>query len=170
MLYTEHSAITDFDSANLVVAPLAGGAPTTVLRGGYYGRYLPTGLTSPTRSERDGGHLIYVEQGTLYAVPFDLGRLETVGQAVPVLDGLASNSATAGAQVAFSPTGTLVYLPGATRSPSQPIDWMTRDGKIAPLLAEPANWADPDSHLTASSSRWRSPTAGEATSSSTTSL
>ncbi len=40
VLYTEHSAIGGWDGANLVIAPLAGGTPKVVVRGGYYGRYL----------------------------------------------------------------------------------------------------------------------------------
>jgi serine/threonine-protein kinase len=83
VLYTEHSSGIGFDLANLVVAPLTGGAPTVVLRGGYSGRYIPTGLASPTRSERAGGHLIYMKQGTVFAVPFDLDHLETIGPAMP---------------------------------------------------------------------------------------
>ena len=38
VLYTEHSRVDSFDAANLVVAPLTGGAPKIVARGGYYGR------------------------------------------------------------------------------------------------------------------------------------
>ena len=44
VLYTEHNAGSAFDGANLVVAPLAGGSPKIVVRGGYYGRYVPSGL------------------------------------------------------------------------------------------------------------------------------
>ena len=43
VLYTEHSATGGWDRANLVIAPLAGGAPKVVVRGGYYGRYVPSG-------------------------------------------------------------------------------------------------------------------------------
>ena len=42
-----------------------GAAGKVVLRGGYHGRYVPT------------GHLLYVHAGTLYGVRFDLDRLET---------------------------------------------------------------------------------------------
>ncbi len=44
LLYTEHSAVPGFDRANLVIAPLSGGTPKVVVRGGYYGRYVPSGL------------------------------------------------------------------------------------------------------------------------------
>jgi serine/threonine-protein kinase len=130
VLYTEHSSTGGFDAANLVVAPLAGGTPKVVVRGGYYGRYVAS------------GHLVYMQQGTLFAVPFDLSRLETIGQAVPAIEGLRSNPDSAGAQVDFSSEGTLAYVPGTAVSVANPIDWMTREGKTSPLRAAKADWAN----------------------------
>ena len=60
-----------FNSANIEVLSLKSGRVKVVRRGGYFGRYLPS------------GHLIYFRQGTLYGVPFDLGRLETRGAPCP---------------------------------------------------------------------------------------
>ena len=77
VLYTAHSNVTGFDDATLVVQPLPDGAPKIVHRGGYYGRYVPS------------GHLVYVHQGTLFAEAFDLARLEPTGQPVPVIEGIA---------------------------------------------------------------------------------
>ena len=140
VLYTEHSAPDKWDNATLVVAPLSGASSKVILRGGYYGRYVPA---SPTAGggRGAGGHVIYMNQGTLFAVRFDLDRLETVGQAVPVFDGIASSSAvTGGAQLAVGPDGTLVYSPGGSGSVTVPIDWITRDGKTSVLRAAQANW------------------------------
>ena len=106
VLYTEHSSIDNFNGANLVIAPLSGGTPKVVVRGGYYGRFVPSGRASTTR-----GHVIYMNQGTLFAVPFDLDRLETSGPAVPALDRVAMNPGTGGVQLAVSSDGTLVYVP-----------------------------------------------------------
>jgi serine/threonine-protein kinase len=131
VLYTEHSSMTGFDGGNLMVAPLSGGTPKVVVRGGYYGRYVPS------------GHLIYIQQGTLFAVAFDLDRLETIGQAVPALEGVTANPGTAGAQLAFSLDGTLVYVPGTVAAATNPIDWMTRDGKTSALRAGKADWLNP---------------------------
>jgi dipeptidyl aminopeptidase/acylaminoacyl peptidase len=131
-----------FETANLVVAPLAGGAPTVVVRGGYYGRYVPSERGSATRAEREGGHLVYMRQGMLFAVRVDLDRLETIGQAVPALEGLAANPGNGGAQLAVSSEGTLVYVPG-TAANANPIDWMTRDGQTSVLRATKAAWANP---------------------------
>ncbi len=144
VLYTEHRAGNGFDSANLVVAPLAGGVPKIVMRGAYYGRYVPSGSDSPATPKRsEGGHLLYVQQGTLFAVPFNLDRLETAGQAVPAIDGLSANQSIGSASVALSADGTLVYVPGSAQSNVKSIDWMTRDGKTSTLRAAKTGWANP---------------------------
>ena len=122
--------MTNWDGAN-PSSRLSGGAPKIVVRAGYYGRYVPS------------GHLIYLQQGTLFAVRFDLDRLETIGQAVPALEGLSANpGVTGGAQLAVSAEGTLVYVPGTAATANQ-IDWMTRDGKTSVLRAAKADWANP---------------------------
>ena len=89
VLYTEHSATDQLGRGQPRRRARSSGeaAPKVVVRGGYYGRYVPSGLASPKRAEREGGHLIYMQQGTLFAVRFDLDRLETVGPAVPALEG-----------------------------------------------------------------------------------
>ena len=63
VLYTGHSKGTGFDDGNIVVQQLPAGHRTIVQRGGYYGRYLPS------------GHIIYVHEATLFAIPFDTDRL-----------------------------------------------------------------------------------------------
>ncbi len=70
-----------WDDASLVVQALPTGARTLVQRGGYHGRYLPSGLGSPERAGREGGHLVYLHDGTLFAAPFDLDRLAVTGPA-----------------------------------------------------------------------------------------
>ena len=83
------------------------------------------------------------KKGTLFAVRFDLDRLETIGQPVPALEGLTADPASGGAQLAFSSEGTLVYVPGIAATTANPIDWMTRDGKTSVLRATKADWANP---------------------------
>jgi serine/threonine-protein kinase len=146
VLYTEHSASDNWDNATLAVAPLSGESSRVILRGGFYGRYVPAssagGGGRPGRSA--SGYLIYMNQGTLFAVRFDLDRLETSGQAVPVFDGVASSSTvTGGAQLAVGPDGSFVYLPGGSGSLTVPIDWITRDGRTSVLRAAKANWNNP---------------------------
>jgi serine/threonine-protein kinase len=84
-----------------------------------------------------------MQQGTLFAVRFDLTRLETIGQAVPAVEGVAADPGGGAAQLAVSSEGTLVYVPGTATTVGRPIDWLTRDGKTAVLRAANANWANP---------------------------
>ena len=142
ILYTA-GASGGFEDANIVVQPLPSGTPKVVQRDGYYAHYLPSGLGSPKRAAREGGHLVYVHEGTLFAAPFNVERLETTGQAVPVVEGVSGNTGTGGAQFAVSESGTLVYVPGQGIGQDVPINWMDRMGKTTVLRAASGNWSNP---------------------------
>jgi serine/threonine-protein kinase len=129
VLLTITRSLGSFRDADLVVQPLPSGARKVVVRGGSYPRYVRS------------GHLVYVHDGTLLAAPFDLNRLEVTSQPVIVIEGVSSNAASGGAQVAISANGTLVYLPGPSPS-AIPISWMSHDRGLALLRASPANWDD----------------------------
>jgi serine/threonine-protein kinase len=138
VLYTEHSAVVGFDGANIVAAPISAdpsakaGPSKVVVPRAYYGRYVPS------------GHLLYIQQGTLFAVPFDPVRLETTGPAVTAIEGLMSSTSSGGAQVDVAREGTVAYVEGpVTNSIANPIDWITRDGKTSVLRKEVSDWQDP---------------------------
>ncbi len=131
VLYTANTNPIGFDSARIIVQPLPGGTPKTLVRAGYYGRYLPS------------GHLLYVQQGTLFAARFDVDRLEMIGSAVPIIENVANNSASGGAELAFSDTGTLAFVPGRTLTAALPILWVDRQKQFRPLRREPTVWSDP---------------------------
>ena len=82
----------NFTNAWLAVQPLPTGTPHIVQRGGFYGRYLPS------------GHLTWVHDGTLFAAPFDLTTLAVTGPAVPVVPGVLSSTISGNAQVDVSHT------------------------------------------------------------------
>jgi serine/threonine-protein kinase len=140
VLYTVSAAVGDFANAWLAVQPLPSGTSHIVQRGALYGRYLPTGLGSAKPAEREGGHLTWVHDGTLFAAPFDLITLAVTGPAVPVVSGVLSSTSSGNAQVEVSHTGTLVYLPGRENASAYRLDWLTRDGKMTPVRATPASW------------------------------
>jgi len=106
-----------FNSANIEVLSLKSGRVKVVRRGGYLGRYLPS------------GHLIYFRQGALYGVPFDLGRLETHGAPSALLEDLADSEGAASGRVSFSRTGILLYASAARRAGVAPIAWLDSAGK-----------------------------------------
>ena len=75
------------DKTTIDVVTLATGERKTLIHGGASPQYLATA---------DGaGHLVYVNQTTLFAIPFDLRTLETRGTAVPVVDDVASRERSA---------------------------------------------------------------------------
>ena len=72
VLYTKRTSPGD---SVIEVAPLSDETPRVVVPGGYFGRYVPSGLGARTGGKRDAGHLVYMQEGTLFAVPFNLDRL-----------------------------------------------------------------------------------------------
>jgi serine/threonine-protein kinase len=81
------------------VLSLETGEYRILLEDGGFARYVRT------------GHLVYVTEGVLTAVPFDLGRLELTGEPVPILEGVRTEAREGTAHFAFSANGTLVYVP-----------------------------------------------------------
>jgi DNA-binding winged helix-turn-helix (wHTH) protein/Tol biopolymer transport system component len=131
VLFTASAATVGLDDAAIEVMQLKTGERKTLLHGGYFGRYLP------------GGHLLYLHQGVLFAVAFDLMRLEVLGTPVPVLDDVAGNAARGGGQFDFSGTGTFVYLAGKTAAKSWPIMLLDSSGKIEPLVTTAGVYGNP---------------------------
>jgi Tol biopolymer transport system component len=131
VLFTAHTATTAFDGANIEVMSLADHSRKTLVRGGTFGRYLPS------------GHLVYVNRGTLFAVPFDVDRLEVHGTPAPVLDQVGYSAANGWAQLDFSQTGTLIYRSGDAGGGLFTVQWLDAAGKTQPLLAKPDAYQRP---------------------------
>jgi eukaryotic-like serine/threonine-protein kinase len=90
------------------------------------------------------GHLVYSQNGNLMAVPFDPGRLEVTGAAVPALEGvMQSVGPGATAQYSVSDTGTLVYIPAGSETVKRQLLWVTRGGLEQPLPAPPHEYDNP---------------------------
>jgi Tol biopolymer transport system component len=136
-LFTGDTVAGGYEDANIEVLSLKTGQWKAVQRGGYFGRYVPT--------SNGAGHLVYVHQGTLFAVGFDLDRLEVRGTPAPLLDDVAGNAATGGGQFDVARNGTLAYLSGKSRAVnlSWPVAWMDSTGKTQPLLATPGLYFNP---------------------------
>ena len=112
------------DNFTIDVVSIADRARKTLARGVGSPRYLPS------------GHLVYTRKATMFAVPFDLERMETRGTAVAVLDDVAYDPVANGAQYDVSRTGTLVYRRRGGDS-SATVQWLDTTGKQEPLLARP---------------------------------
>ena len=95
---------------------------------GLVARYLPT------------GHIVYLS-GTspgpynLFAVPFNLDKLETTGGPVPLINNIFS--------YAVSDSGTLVYIAGTdTELPQRTLVWVDMNGKEEAISAPPNFYDD----------------------------
>jgi Tol biopolymer transport system component len=137
VLFTASTQPVSLDSANIDVVSLRTGERKTVQRGGFAARYLAT-------SNRTG-HLVYLRQSTLFAVPFDPGRLALAGEPRPILEDVGTG--TAAGVFAFSGTpsgpGTFVYVARKATQKGWPISWLDSAGKTEPLHAQPGDYRAP---------------------------
>jgi len=125
-----------WDNAQIVIQSIDSGDRKVIVQGGSDARYVST------------GHLLYVRQGTLFAVAFDPERLLTTGNPFPVADSIRqANSlnlggintggiggSTGAAQFAVSQDGLFAYVPqdaaaGAVRT----LSWVDRQGRETAL-------------------------------------
>jgi eukaryotic-like serine/threonine-protein kinase len=84
------------------------------------------------------GWAFFVEDGVLFAQPFDEDRLELSGEPLRVIDGV-SVTAYGRAPFAVSPGGVLAYSAGLIGVPSV-LRWFARDGSSADAVAEPGRY------------------------------
>jgi len=134
---TRGNAPNRWDLAEIVVQSLASRERKVLWRGGSDARYVPT------------GHLVYALGNTLFALPFDLDRLEVSGGPVPVLDGLQraplGGSQTGTAHYAVSDGGTVLYAMGGIGIGTQArtLVWVDRKGRQEDLAAPPRPYVAP---------------------------
>jgi serine/threonine-protein kinase len=81
-----------------------------------------------------GGHLLYARRdGVVVAVPFDLDRLETTGEAVPVLENVDVRASSGFAPLVWSASGALVYVRGVGGSARNTIVRVDHAGGVTPI-------------------------------------
>jgi serine/threonine-protein kinase len=131
VLFTSNSSRSNWESATVVIQSIATGTRTTVQSGGYYGRYVPT------------GHLIYVQQGLVFAKTIDISQPETTGTPVPVVGSVLGGTGSGAAHLAVSLQGTMVYASRPRSEGPTPMVWMDRSGRTSSLLETPVNWRSP---------------------------
>ncbi len=149
ILFTTNTHGSNYDDANIEVISLKTGERKTVERGGYSPRYLAT--------SNGTGHLIYLHQSTLFAVPFAPGHLAATGSPVPVLYNVSGDNVYGGNYSfaeASSGLGTFVYLSGNGQG-TWSISWVDSSGDRQPLHTPPGRYFTPRFSPTASGWRFR---------------
>ena len=124
-----------WDRGQIVVQTLKSGTRKVVHDGGRDARYLAT------------GHLVYALAATLFAVPFDLKRLEAGPAAVPLVEGVQGSSSGA-AEFSFSGNGSLIYVPGpdyfgpGSAAPNL-LAFIDRKGSVEAMKLPPGSYGYP---------------------------
>jgi serine/threonine-protein kinase len=131
ILFSAYRSLAGLDGASIEVVSLPDARRKTLVRGGTWGRYLPS------------GHLVYMNGGTLFAVRFDRERLEVQGTPTPVLEDVAYSASVGSAQMDFSRTGTLVYRSSKAGSGLVTVQWLDESGNTRHLLPVPGNYMSP---------------------------
>jgi eukaryotic-like serine/threonine-protein kinase len=121
-----------WNKARIVVQSLTSGKRVTLIDGGSDARYVST------------GHIVYALRGIVYAVAFDLQRLELTGSPMPIVEGVsrATGSQTGAAHFSVSDTGSLVYIPGSVAAAAGlgetlQLALIDRSGRVEPLPLAP---------------------------------
>jgi serine/threonine-protein kinase len=121
------------DEADVVVQQVPRGARKVVRRGAHHGRYLRS------------GHLVYVQNGTLFAQPFDVRRLEPAGPPAAAIARFTEPQSAPDEAIPFdiSDAGALVFAPPRDVTDEASIESFDRDGMATSLSATPVNWSNP---------------------------
>jgi Tol biopolymer transport system component/predicted Ser/Thr protein kinase len=139
VLYAQNTT-ADPDTGTVEVLTLEDHRKKTLLHGGAFPRY----VASSSRASSRWGHLLYVFHGAVFALPFDLDRLETDGTAVRMLDDLAGIEGRTAGKFDVSQTGTLVYQKGAVQPRALvTVQWQDAAGLREPILASPGDYRSP---------------------------
>jgi serine/threonine-protein kinase len=90
------------------------------------------------------GHLLFTRADSLWAVPFDVGRLDVAGEPSPVLEGIQTTQDGIG-RFALGGNGSLVYVSGDAAIPLQAstLVWVDRNGQETELAAPAAPYRSP---------------------------
>jgi len=122
----------NWNDGQIVAHSLETGERKVLIEGGSDARYVPT------------GHLVYVLDGTLLAVPFDVDKLEVTGGPKPMAENIATAGVTTGAaHFSVSDTGALIYVTGSGLAARSTLVWVDRDGGETALAAEPREYTYP---------------------------
>ncbi len=119
------------DEGNRIEAiDVSSGERKILHHGGSYARYAGT------------GHLLFINDGTLFALAFDPERLETSGAPMPVLQGVATSNLDAG-HLGLSSDGMLAYVADTDSTEAFPIAWANRRGALETLIETPGIYGGP---------------------------
>jgi Tol biopolymer transport system component len=131
VLFTTTALTGGLDAAHVTVLDLQTGTRTVLVRGGSHAQYVRS------------GHLVYAAAGSVWAIAFDLARVETRGTPVPII-GQVVTTATGGVNAVVAGDGTLAYVSGAGGvGAARTLVWVSRQGQETSIVAPPRAYVYP---------------------------
>ena len=110
-------------SAAIGLLRLDTGERRALVEGGTHPHYLPS------------GHLVFLQAGSVLAVPFDVRSLQVKGAPVAVIEGVITTGGAAGfAQLGVSQSGSIAYVSGR-QVLGITLVWVDRRGVVQPVAA-----------------------------------
>jgi Tol biopolymer transport system component len=97
---------------------------------------------APSTVKGSAGHILFVRENTLMALPFDAASAKAVGEAFPLVEGVSLTSNITYLPVSASDNGVLLYLAGGISRTNQ-IGWFDRSGKSLGAVGAPGLVAVP---------------------------
>jgi Tol biopolymer transport system component len=93
---------------------------------------------APASPGSHAGHLLFIRENNLMAIPFDAETAQAAGAVFPVAEGVSTSLANAGyAPVSVSENGVLVYSTGQTGGGTNQVAQYDRGGKFLGIVSEP---------------------------------
>ena len=115
-----HDVAVDGETEEDIDVVSKSGERKTVHHGGNFARYLPS------------GHLVYVRETTMWAVPFNFDRMAVTGAPQPVVEEVN------GPDFDISSTGVAVYVSSRQElSTPYAVWWLDETGRTTPLIGTP---------------------------------
>ncbi len=119
------------DTAGIYAGSIDGAPPVRILPDLSRAVYVPAAGGSRT------GHLLFLREDTLMALPFDSDKLRATGALVPLAEELSLAANTGFGAFSASENGVLVYRSGGF-SRDRSLVWLDRQGKqLAAVVSEP---------------------------------
>ncbi len=106
VLFVSFNALLGQGQSRIEVVDVKSGRRKTLHEGGSQPRYSPT------------GHILYVHEGTLHALPFDANKLEVTGTPTPVVENVSGSITEGSAQYDLAANGTLLTWVGTAAADS----------------------------------------------------
>lgn len=131
IVFTSSGHLATYEDACIQAVDINTGRVSLLHTGGYFGRWTSS------------GHLLYMHDKSLFAIPVDLRTLSPRGAPVPVLSDVGAISTAGAGQFDLSATGTLVYRSGVAGPAVWSLALLDRTGKPAKHLLSPGGYLTP---------------------------